>query len=418
MFLYQLRDSQIAALAPWHLLALAGGVSPGRTGTNRSLTAELAAFAKTANPYLRPSFGFSNISFRGENLDVREEIADLTPFCRLLRFKRFSSNESLSKRAEGDPNVLIVAPFSGHYPTLLKDTVAAMLPSHNVYFTDWTDAKMIPVLFGTFDLEDQITYLMRIFRKLGDNLHVAAFSQASLSALCATALLAEDEKPFAPRTLTLFGGPIDSRQGCSPLSQVAQRHPISWFKETQIQLVPFYYPGAFRPVYPGFMRLQNRMAMFSDRKLSERRHYFNYLAHGCELADDAREVLYDEFLTVMDVPAELYLQFVERAYQRAALAEGAFTWRGRPVRPEAIRHTALLTIEAEIDELSPPGQTRAALDLCASLPADRKKAHLEIGVGHYGIFTGRKWRNNIQPALHAFIRQHSLSAQEMEAVIG
>lgn len=422
MFLYQLRDLQLAALTPWHLMAsatktlLENPLCPlGQTPLGRGMAETLANLWHSTRPYTKPPFGIDSITFRGETVAVRERTADLTPFCRLIHFLRAPDKIHLAERAEKDPKVLLIPPFSGHFCAVMRDTIKAMLPSHNLFVTDWTDAKMVPLAFGSFDLEDQISYLIRILRLLGEDSHIVAISQASIPALAAVALLAGADKPFEPRSLTLIGGPIDVNRASSPLSEVALTHPLTWFKETQIQYVPSYYPGAFRSVYPGFMRLRNRMALVSDKKITEERKYFDHLTRGIEEKGEALEDLYDLFLSVMDVPAELYLQFVKRAYQQASLANDTFVWQGRKVDLRAIRYTALLTVEAELDDLSPPGQTQAALDLCSSLPDRMKKAHLEIGVGHYGVFTGRKWRNNIQPVIHGFIRQYSLSARETES---
>ncbi len=404
---------QLAALAPWRFLALAGEqvlhapFNPlGQTELGHYLEKGYETIAQMGRPPFKPPFRIDKVKFRGVEISVREEILDRSPFCELIHFKRSSADPALLERMTKDPKVLLITPLSGHCSALMRDTVMAMLPSHDVYLTDWADAKMVPLAFGGFDLEDQIAYLIRAIRLLEDELHIVALSQSSFSALSAVALLAQADAPLAPRSLTLIRGPIDASRAVSPLAEVALTHPLSWFRETQIQLVPPYYPGAFRAVYPGFMRLQNRMALIFGKEPTAQKRHFEHLAHGCEETKEAMVSLYEAFLAVTDVPAELYLRFVEEAYQKSSLAHGLFTVHGRKVDPAAIRHTALLTVEAELDELSPPGQTRAALDLCTGLPANMKQAHLEIGVGHYGVFTGRKWRNTIQPLIHAFIRQH------------
>ena len=269
---------------------------------------------------------------------------------------------------------------------------------------------MIPLAEGFFDLEDQIELIMNAIKTLGPELHVIGISQASLSVLCACALLAE-QPDQAPLTMTLIGGPIDARGRAAVISELAQEHSLSWFRKTQIQLVPFYYPGAFRMVYPGTMQLLDRMSMTLDRHVKEQMKYYQHLVRGDDDAAEVHETFYNEFLAVMDVPEEFYLQLVERAFQRCDLPNGSFTWRGKKVDLAAITKTALLTVEGERDDLSPPGHTRAALDMCTNLGAEKKKAHLEIDVGHYGVFNGRKWRNNIQPMIHKFIREHSMPTQ-------
>jgi len=416
MFLYQLRDMQLAALAPWHFMALAvekilnHPLCPlANTALGQTIAERFAALEQTTRLWTKVPFHLNHTKVKGKTVTVREETLERTPFCELIHFKRVSADPTLMAQIEIEPHVLIVMPYSGHCAAVMRDTVRAMLPTHDVIVTEWADAKFVPSAMGPFDLDDQIAYLIRTIRKLGSDLHLIAISQASLPALCAIALLAEAENPCEPRSLTLIGGPIDATRATSPIAQVALTHPLAWFKDTQIQFVPPYYPGAFRCVYPGFMRLLNRMSMISNIQLTEQKKYFAHLIRGCEESPQALGELYQTFLAVTDVPAELYLQFVERAYQQAALATGAFIWRGKRVNPAAIRNTALLTIEAELDDFSPPGQTSAALDLCTGLRPGQKQAHLEIEAGHYSVFTGRKWRNTLQPMIQAFIRKHHLS---------
>lgn len=411
MFLYQLRDLQLVALTPWRLMAVAAEkilrspLFPFRqTETARKMAENLESFEQAARLSPPPAMLITRLSIHGRDVPVREETAETTPFCRLIHFKREARDPIIKEQIKRNPRVLIVGPYSGRSPILLRDTIKTMLTGHDVYFTLWADAKMVPLTAGSFNLEDQIALLARLIRKLGPDLHILAVSQGSVPALCAVALLAEAEKPVEPRSLTLIGGPLDASRAASPLSEVALTHPLDWFKETRIQLVPTYYPGAFRSVYPGFMRLQNRMPMMPDGRSEGERKDFNDLVRGCGENETALKELYDAFLAVMDVPAELYLHYIARTFQQGALANGAFMCHGRRVNPGAIRNTALLTVEAELDDQSPPGQTRAALDLCTGLDETMKRAHLEIGVGHYGIFIGRKWRNNVQPAIEAFIR--------------
>lgn len=389
-----------------------------KTDFGRKLTSDVTKFERSTRVHAKPLFDLEQTKFRGEIVKVEEETIDLSSFCRLIHFKRVSDNINLMERTFGDPKILLVAPYFGHFATLMRGTVEALLPSHNVYITDWTDAKMVPLRLGTFNLDDQIDYLIHMIRKLGEDVHIVAAHESCVPALCAVALLAKAEKPFEPRTLTLIGGAVDPQRATSPLSEMALTHPLFWFKETQIDLVPAYYPGAFRSVYPGFMQLQSGVPLSVDPRVTEQIKYFDYLTRGCDEESETLEQLYDEFVSVMDVPAELYLQYIERVYQQAALPSGTFVWREKKVDLAAIRNTALLTVAGELDDLLPPEQTRAALALCSGLSEDKKMSHLEIGVGHYGVFTGRKWRNTIQPAIHKFIRQHSLSAQDVEDAIG
>lgn len=420
MFLYQLRDLQLAALTPWHLAArscaqtLRAGLAVPFPGSEwlRTLAASATLLERNTRRYDRPTFDIKTTKFRGEPLEVKETVVDASTFCRLVHFERVSDHPDLTSHAGRDPKVLIVTPLSGHFATLMRGTVEAMLPSHNVYITDWVDAKMIPAAMGSFDLEDQIELLMRLIRLLGPDVHIIAISQASVCVLSAIALLAKAEVPMEPRSMTLIGGPVEARRAYCLQQETALGRPLSWYRDNQIQMVPVGYPGAFRSVYPGFMQLEDRMAMTLDRHLDEQAKYFKHLVRGDDDAAEVHEKFYDEFLAVMDVPAELYLQYVERFYQRCELADGTMTFRGQKIDLSAIRKTALLTVEGELDDLSPPGQTMAAHDLCLNLPAKMKQAHLEIGTGHYGVFSGRKWRNNIQPIIHKFIRVHSLAVEE------
>ena len=417
MFLYQLLDLQNLALAPWNAGArhvesfLRSPFLPlSYTEMGRFLAAHAGLFERGTRRFTKPAFNITECKFRGEPIEVSEETVFETPFCKLLHFRRAAHHPDIAQRTLNDPNVLIVTPMSGHFSTLMRGTVEAMLPAHNVYITDWQDAKMIPLAEGFFDLEDQIELIMNAIKTLGPELHVIGISQASLSVLCACALLAE-QPDQAPLTMTLIGGPIDARGRAAVISELAQEHSLSWFRKTQIQLVPFYYPGAFRMVYPGTMQLLDRMSMTLDRHVKEQMKYYQHLVRGDDDAAEVHETFYNEFLAVMDVPEEFYLQLVERAFQRCDLPNGSFTWRGKKVDLAAITKTALLTVEGERDDLSPPGHTRAALDMCTNLGAEKKKAHLEIDVGHYGVFNGRKWRNNIQPMIHKFIREHSMPTQ-------
>ncbi len=417
MFLYQLRDMQLAALAPWHFAALAmenllRHPFVQSTPAGRSLAADAALWERNTRFYPKPDFNIVKTRFRGEIIDVRERLIDISPFCRLVGFVRASTNPEVKRRAQSDPHVLIVAPLSGHFASLLRGTVEALLPSHNVFVTDWIDARLVPLAFGSFALDDQISLIASFIQKIGADLHLIAIGQSCAPTLAATALLAKAENPVEPRSLTLIGGAVDTQKAASALSEVALSHPLSWFQETRIQLVPPYYPGAFRAVYPGFMQFGNRMSLALNRGITEQSRYFDHLTLGCEETDEGHESLYDAFLSVMDIPAELYMDIVQKIYQQNALAQGALFWRGRKIDLSAIQRTALLTIEGEMDDLAPPGETFAAHDLCDGIPASMKQAHLEIGVGTFGTFTGRKWRNNIEPKIHQFIRQYSQSPEE------
>jgi poly(3-hydroxybutyrate) depolymerase len=414
MFLYHVHDWQNAALIPWRLAAEATQaafqnpyIPASYTQAGRAIAASAEMFERTTRPFNKPVFNLKNTKFRGQTFEIEEEVVDVKPFCRLLHFKRFAANPDVAEHLAKDPRVLIVAPISGQHATLLRGTVEAMLPEHDVYITDWIDAKQVPLAEGKFDLEDNISYIMDFIRKLGPDMHVIAVCQSSAPVLCAVALLADRDDPAQPRSMTLMGGPIDTRFAKTILTEVASSQPLDWFRNTVIQSLPFYYPGAYRLVYPGFLQLQGFMSMNVERHISEHVKQFQNLVRGDDEAADKHRQFYDEYLSVMDVTAEFYLQTIERVYQNYDLPNGTFRWHGELVKPEAIKRTALLTIEGELDDISAPGQTRPALDLCRGLPQKMKQAHLEISVGHYSVFNGRKWRNNIQPIVREFIRKHN-----------
>jgi poly(3-hydroxybutyrate) depolymerase len=408
MLLYHIHDWQRAAMTPFRFAAEATQAAfqnpffPGAyTRFGRSVAASAEVFERLTRRFNKPVFGLNSTKICREPVAIEEEIVLEKPFCRLLHFKRATD--------AADPRVLVVAPISGHHATLLRGTVEAMLPDHDVYITDWIDAKMVPLAAGKFDLEDYISYVMEFSRFLGPDVHLLAVCQPTVPVLCAMALLAEMDDPAQPRSMTLMGGPIDVRKAKTVVTELAEKRPIEWFRNTVIQSIPFYYPGAYRLVYPGFIQLHGFISMNIERHVGEHFKMFQNLVKGDEDSVASHKKFYDEYLSVMDVTAEFYLQTVERVFQSHDLAEGTFKWHGQLVKPEAIKKTALLVVEGELDDISAPGQTRPALDLCSSLPATMKKAHLQIGVGHYGVFNGRKWRESILPVVRDFIRGHEQS---------
>ncbi|MGE4352165.1 MAG: polyhydroxyalkanoate depolymerase [Bdellovibrionales bacterium] len=414
MFQYHLLDLQNVMLAPWAQSARTVGAwlrSPFsllyHTEIGESLAALSTLFEQSTRSYKKPSFNFQQTRFRGDLVQICEKTVCREPFYQLLNFSRTSETPSTQEHIEQDPKVLVIPPMAGHFSTLLRGAIEPMLASHNVFVIDWVDAKMVPLTDGFFDLEDQIEAIIRCIETIGPEVHILTASQASVSSLCAVAILAAQNHIAQPLSLTLLGGPVDARNRAGLLAQPAQTHSLSWFRKTHSQLVPLYYPGALRMVYPGIMQLLDRMALTLDRHVTEQIKYYQYLVRGDEDAAENHKKFYEEFLCVMDVPEEFYIQLIERAYQRCDLPNGSFTWRGQKVDLAAIEKTAILTVEGELDDLSPAGQTRAALGLCTNLSDGKKRSHLEINVGHYGIFNGRKWRNNIQPMIHKFIREHS-----------
>lgn len=322
-----------------------------------------------------------------------------TPFCDLVHVRRDTTRQ--------DPKVLLIAPVSGHYATLLRGTVQALIADHDVYITDWTDARGIPLSQGFFHLDDYMTLLMDFMRHLAPDLHVIAVCQPAPITLAAVALLADQDDPAQPASMTLMGGPIDPDGAPTVVTQLADARDMSWFETRCITTVPAYYPGAHRRVYPGFLQIGAFIAMNPDRHVTAHMEMFRHLVEGDGESAEGKQRFYNEYLSVMDVPAEYYLETVQRVFKERQLPLGTMEWRGMPVRPEAIRKTALLTVEGELDDISAPGQTLGAHRLTPNIPDARRRDHLEKAVGHYGIFNGRKWRENIAPVIGRFIRDVS-----------
>jgi poly(3-hydroxybutyrate) depolymerase len=322
-----------------------------------------------------------------------------TPFCDLVHVFRDTERK--------DPKVLLVAPVSGHYATLLRGTVQGLMREHDVYVTDWKDARNIPLSQGSFHLDDYIALLMDFIRHLGPDVHIVAVCQPAPIVLATVSLMAEMEDPAQPISMTLMGGPIDPHAAPTVVTQLADARPMSWFETRCITRVPVFYPGAFRRVYPGFMQVGAFIAMNPDRHVSAHLAMFRHLVEGDGESAESKQRFYDEYLSVMDVPAEYYLETVERVFKERQLPRGVMKWRGQLVKPAAIQKTAMLTIEGEKDDISAPGQTLAAHEMTTGIPKARRRNHLEKKVGHYGIFNGRKWRENILPEITKFIREVS-----------
>ncbi|MBI1273095.1 MAG: polyhydroxyalkanoate depolymerase [Alphaproteobacteria bacterium] len=401
-------ENMRALIAPWRMAAEAGQymlnhpmLPSSYTRMGRSWAAGLEIFERVTRQYRKPEFGLKTTEVDGETVEIVEDV--LTdrnkPFCRLLHFQRLVERN--------DPRVLIVAPMSGHYATLLRGTVEAMLPDHDVFITDWVNANTVPVFRGKFDLEDYITYVMDYIRLLGPDVHVVAVCQPAVPVLCAAALLAQMNDPHQPRSMTLMGGPIDASAAETEVTQLADKHPIEWFRDHLVSRVPVNYPGATREVYPGYIQLSSFMLMNLGRHMKAHEEYFQHLIRGDGESAERHRTFYDEYLAVMDVTGEFYLQTVDRVFIEKSLPNGTFKWRHMTVDPAAITKTALLTIEGELDDISAPGQTVAAHAMCSGLPEDKKQHHLQEKVGHYGIFNGGTWRNAIYPIVRSFIKQHN-----------
>ena len=359
------------------------------------VAASLDVFAHAAAPRGKPEFGIAATKVGRKTVAVSEEIVLRKPFGQLKHFAKTGVGNQ--------PKLLIVAPMSGHYATLLRGTVERMLPRHDVFITDWRDAKLVPLSDGAFNLDDYIDYLIEFLEAIGPGAHMLAVCQPAVPAFAAVALMNADKDPCRPKTLTMMGGPIDPREAPTAVNTLATQRPHAWFQRNVIATVPMIYAGAGRKVYPGFLQLAGFMSMNLGNHLISHWEMFRHLVDGDDESADATRVFYDEYLSVCDMAAEYYLQTVDVVFQRHLLPKGEFMHRGRFVDPKAIKDTALLAIEGERDDISGIGQTKAALSLASKLPAAKKDYLLAKGVGHYGIFNGRKWRDQIAPAVEKFI---------------
>lgn len=368
------------------------------------IAAALDVFAHAAAPRGKPEFGLHQTAVKGRKVKVHEEILVREPFGQLKRFFR-------AGMAEKDPPLLIVAPMSGHYATLLRGTVERMLPKHDVYITDWRDAKSVPLTEGTFDLDDYIDYLIHFMEAIGElrgeRPHVLAVCQPSVPAYAATALMNSTRNRWRPKTLTMMGGPVDSREAPTAVNTLATERPLGWFQKNAVATVPLYYPGAGRKVYPGFLQLAGFMTMNLGSHLVSHWEMFKHLVEGDEESATSTQKFYDEYRSVADMTAEFYLQTVDVVFQRHLLPKGRLMHRGNNVDPKAIKDTALLAIEGERDDISGIGQTKAALDISSGVPHAKKKYFMAKGVGHYGIFNGRKWRDKIAPVVEDWIAKNA-----------
>ena len=358
----------------------------------------LDVFAHASAPRGKPDFGLDTTIVEGRSVRVVEEVVLRKPFGQLKHFRR--------QGVKSGPKLLIVAPMSGHYATLLRGTVERMLPGHDVYITDWRDAKLVSLDEGSFDLDDYVDYLVAFLEKIGPGAHMLAVCQPSVPAYAAAALMSADRNPCRPRTLTMMGGPIDTRKAPTEVNIVATQRPYGWFESNVIATVPYLYPGHGRKVYPGFLQLAGFMAMNLGNHLVSHWEMFRHLVQGDGEGAESTKEFYDEYRAVCDMTAEYYLQTVDVVFQRHLLPKGELTHRGRRVDPAAISDVALLAIDGERDDISGVGQTKAALDISKSLPARLKQYHLAKGVGHYGIFNGSKWRNRIAPVVEEWIARH------------
>jgi len=401
---YEVQRSFLAGASRWAGMSAGWLNNPANPFAYASvsplISAALDVFAHAAAPRGKPEFGLKETVARGKKVKVREEIVLRNPFGQLKRFVREGA-------PAGDPKLLIVAPMSGHYATLLRGTVERMLPGHDVYITDWRDAKAVPLSEGSFDLDDYIDYLIEFLEVIGEEHgerpHMLAVCQPAVPAYAAVALMNASRNKWRPKSLTMMGGPIDTRKAPTVVNTTATERPLGWFERNAIATVPLYYPGGGRKVYPGFLQLAGFMTMNLGNHLQSHWEMFKHLVVGDEESAANTQTFYAEYRAVADMAAEFYLQTVDAVFQRHLLPKGELKHRGKKVDPAAIKDTALLAIEGERDDISGIGQTKAALEISTGLAPAKKQYFLAKDVGHYGIFNGRKWRERIAPVVEDFI---------------
>lgn len=412
--LYQLHELQRSMLSPmvsWaeanaKMLSAPNSWVSQIPGASR-WAAGFELFHRVGKDYEKPEFGIRSVQAHGHELPVVEIPVATKPFCKLIRFKRYSDDAQVVHDLKDDPTVLVVAALSGHHSTLLRDTVRTLLQDHKVFVTDWVDARMVPLDEGAFDLDDYVSYIQEFMRQIGaKNLHVISVCQPTVPVLAAVSLMAANGED-TPRSMTMMGGPIDPR--CSPtkVNDLATTKPLSWFENSVIHEVPDRYPGAGRKVYPGFLQHAGFIAMNPSRHFTSHWDFYKDLTRG-DLDDaDSHKRFYDEYNAVLDMPADYYLDTIRTVFQEHLLPRGLWDVAGERVRPEAIKDSALLTVEGELDDISGLGQTEAAHILCTGITDDRKQKYLVEGAGHYGIFSGRRWREMVYPQVRDFIRKHA-----------
>jgi poly(3-hydroxybutyrate) depolymerase len=413
--LYQLHEMQRSFLAPLMQWADASSklftnpVSPlAHTPFSQRIAAGYELMYRLGKDYEKPAFGIDSVAVKGAPVDIIEQVVVNKPFCRLIHFKKDLDDKKF--KALTQPTVLLVAPLSGHHATLLRDTVRSLLSDHDVFITDWTDARMVPASEGAFHLHNYIYYIQDFMRRLGPDLHVISVCQPTVPVLAAVSLMAARGED-TPRSLTMMGGPIDPRRSPTSVDNLATNQPLSWFRGNVIHTVPSNYPGRGREVYPGFLQHAGFIAMNPGRHLSSHWDFYQDLLRG-DLDDaESHRKFYDEYNAVLDMPAEFYLDTIEKVFQQFLLPRGLWDVAGERVNPAAIKRSALLTIEGELDDISGLGQTEAAHDLCSSIPAKRRAHKVIEGAGHYGIFSGRRWRETVYPQVRDFIRQFDAAAK-------
>jgi poly(3-hydroxybutyrate) depolymerase len=410
--LYQLHEMQRSFLNPLMQWADASAklfsnpVSPfAHTPFAQRIAAGYELMYRLGKDYEKPAFGLDETTIDGQTVGIMERIAVSKPFCELLHFKKDMPDASFA--ALKQPTVLVVAPLSGHHATLLRDTVRALLPNQDVYITDWVDARMVPLSDGEFHLDDYIYYVQDFIRHLGPDVHVISVCQPTVPVLAAISLMATNKDPKLPKSMVMMGGPIDPRKSPTAVNDLATEKPFSWFENTVIYAVPGNYPGFGRKVYPGFLQHAGFIAMNPGRHAQSHREFYQHLVRGDDDSAEAHRKFYDEYNAVLDMPADYYLETIKTVFQDFALPKGTWKVGGQLVRPQDIENVALFTIEGELDDISGEGQTQAAHELCTSIPADKQQHFTAPKCGHYGIFSGRRWREIICPMIGEFIRKNA-----------
>ena len=409
--LYQLHEMNRTLLSPLIQWAEASSklfTSPVSLLAHSPFSQRIAAgyelMFRLGKQYEKPEFGITTIEVDGISVDITEEIVINKPFCSLRHFRKDLSGTTLSKVKH--PKVLLVAPLSGHHATLLRDTVRGLLPNHDVYITDWTDARMVPLDKGAFHLHDYIYYVQDFIRHLSPDLHVISVCQPTVPVLAAISLMASDGEATMPKSMVMMGGPIDPRKSPTQVNDLATDKPFSWFENTVIYSVPSNHPGVGRKVYPGFLQHAGFVAMNPRRHAESHWEFYLHLRRGDNESAEEHRKFYDEYNAVLDMPAEYYLETIQTVFQEFRLPTGTWEVEGKLVRPQDITNVALFTIEGELDDISGSGQTRAAHELCKHIPKEMKHHYTAPQCGHYGIFSGRRWREMIVPQITEFIRTH------------
>ena len=421
--IYQFYEMNHAAIAPFRTAAEAmklvhtHPLNPlSYTMFGRGMAAGLELFERMTRRYAKPEFGLPTTVMDGKTVTVTQEIVWSKPFCDLIHFRRDLAADQAAARAR-DQKILLVAPMSGHYATLLRGTVETLLPNADIYVTDWIDARLVPVSAGRFDLDDYIDYLIEMIGHIGPGTHVVGVCQPSVPVLAAVALMEARQDPLVPASMVLMGGPIDTRINPTAVNDLAQEKPLDWFRDNVVMDVPWPHPGFMRRVYPGFLQLSGFMSMNLDRHVAAHREFFEHLVKNDGESAERHRDFYDEYLAVMDLTEEFYLQTVDTVFIRHSLPKGEMMHRGTPVDTKAIRNVALLTVEGENDDISGLGQTKAAHDICPNIPEPMRLHYMQPDVGHYGVFNGSRFRREIAPRILEFIATHAREGIERKGPV-